>query len=118
MNRKFEQQNNAPSASNMMKLSPRPAESNSSDSSSEFSSHQSSSSDEETTVPTVESRHPFSESPSSAEKSSVATIESSEEQRQAADQAWDLAIAQRTARFATLIDRFDQVVHAAAEKEI
>ena len=41
-----------------------------------------------------------------------------EEQRQAADQAWDLAIAQRTARFATLIDRFDQVVHAAAEKEL
>lgn len=40
-----------------------------------------------------------------------------EEQRQAADQAWDLAIAQRTARFAALIDRFDQVVHATVHKE-
>ncbi len=40
-----------------------------------------------------------------------------EEQRQAADQAWDLAIAQRTARFAALIDRFDQVVHATIQKE-
>ena len=36
---------------------------------------------------------------------------------QAADQAWDLAIAQRTARFAALVDRFDQVVHATVHKE-
>ena len=40
-----------------------------------------------------------------------------EEQRLAADHAWDLAIAQRTARFAALIDRFDQVVHATVQKE-
>ena len=91
MKRTFEQEMNAQSASKRVKLSavspaPAPTESNSSDSSSDFSSQQSSSSDEETesTVPTVESCHPLSESSSSAEKSSAPTIESSEEQRQAA----------------------------------
>jgi hypothetical protein len=44
-------------------------------------------------------------------------VELIDEQRRAADQAWSLAVAERNARFVSLVDRFGRVVQTIAEKE-
>jgi chromosome segregation ATPase len=65
------------------------------------------------------------ESELTKQRSRAAAIEAQEEhivqlideQRQAADQAWSLAVAERNARFVSLVDRFGRVVQTISEKE-